>query len=76
MNTKKQDVIAAFNATWAVAEAIRELGEVPEGQLYAGLSEHLDLGTFEKLIGVLVASNLIDRTHHVLRWIGPAKEAN
>ena len=69
------EVTAAFKALRAVAEAIRELGEVPEGQLYAGLSGHLELSVFEKIVGILVSADLVSRTHHRLRWIGPEAEA-
>jgi hypothetical protein len=47
---------AAFGILQAVAEAIRELGEVPSGHLYANLMSKLTLAQFEQVLGVLQGS--------------------
>ena len=57
----------------AVAEAIRELGEVPSGHLYANLMSKLSLAQFEQVLGVLKGAGLVRESNaHLLTWIGPA----
>ena len=68
----KPQIHAAINATLAVAEAIRELGEVPAGHLYAGLISVMDLTQFDSLIAILCRAGVVERTSsHLLKWIGP-----
>ena len=71
--TSKQ-VAAAFQATAAMAEAIRTLGEVPSGTLYANVCGHMELGTYEKIIQTLKNAGLVSESAHLLRWIGPKLE--
>jgi hypothetical protein len=75
MMTKEQ-VRAALEVTRAVAEAIRDLGEVPSGHLYARLLGTLSLEQYEAIIGVLKRTRLVEEdSSHVLRWIGPPPPA-
>lgn len=63
--------IAAVNALLAVAECIRELGEVPSGHLYARLMQVMDYTTYCRLIEVLERERLIRRAPSgMLTWIG------
>jgi hypothetical protein len=62
------DAIAVVRVAHAVAETIRELGQVPSGHLYARLMGVMELHQYEQIIGLLVER---DRSH-LLRWIGPA----
>ena len=72
-NTTTTDVQAAFEVLKAVAEAIRELGEVPSGHLYARMMDHLSLAQFEQVLGVLKGAGLVRESNaHLLTWIGPA----
>ena len=65
---------AAVNATFALAEAIRELGEIPAGHLYARLMNVMDLNQFDALIDILCQAGVVERTPaHLLRWIGGVK---
>jgi hypothetical protein len=67
------EVKAAFGILQAVAEAIRELGEVPSGHLYANLMSKLSLAQFEQVLGVLKGAGLVRESNaHLLTWIGPA----
>jgi hypothetical protein len=67
------EVKAAFGILQAVAEAIRELGEVPSGHLYANLMNKLSLAQFEQVLGVLKGAGLVRESNaHLLTWIGPA----
>ena len=53
------EVKAAFGILQAVAEAIRELGEVPSGHLYANLMSKLSLAQFKQVLGVLKGAGLV-----------------
>ena len=67
------EAIAAVRVAHAVAETIRELGQVPSGHLYARLMGVMDLHQYEQVIGLLVDARLVERDRsHLLRWIGPA----
>ena len=66
----KGQILAAVETTKAVAEAIRELGSVSDGTLYAGVMSHLDLKQYRAIIDILVQAGLITNTNHRLVWIG------
>ena len=66
-----QETAAVVQIVAVVAEAIRELGEVPSGHLYARLMGHLSLEEYQAIVGALKQTKLIEEKHHVLRWVGP-----
>jgi hypothetical protein len=68
--TTQNDVKAALGILKAVADAIRELGEVPSGHLYAHLMSKLSLEQYEQVIGVLKQAGLITESNHLLTWVG------
>ena len=68
--TPHNDVKAALGILRAVADAIRELGEVPSGHLYAHLMGKLSLEQYEQVIGVLKQAGLITESNHLLTWVG------
>ena len=71
--SKTSDAIRAVRIAHIVAEAIRDLGEVPSGHLYARLMGVMELQQYEQVIDLLIDAQLIERTPaHLLRWIGPA----
>lgn len=47
------ELSAGLAALKALAEAIRELKQVPSGHLYAQVMNYLDINAYEKAIGVL-----------------------
>lgn len=53
-----------------VAEAIKELGEVPSGHLYAALSGNLTLNVYQGIIARLVKRGDVKISNHLLTWIG------
>lgn len=62
---------AALHVARAIADAIRELGEVPAGHLYAQVMAQMSLGTFEQIVGLLVDAGLVRRApSHLLVWVG------
>jgi hypothetical protein len=70
----KTQVKAALNGIQAVAEAIRGLGEVPNGHLYAQLMGVMDHRTYESIIGLLKRAGLVSESGNLLTWTGPALE--
>ena len=70
IGTTPNDVKAALGILRAVADAIRELGEVPSGHLYAHLMSKLSLEQYEQVIGVLKQAGLITESNHLLTWVG------
>jgi hypothetical protein len=63
---------AALKAVKALADAIRELGRVPSGHLYASIMGSVDLETYQAVINILKRANLVSEDSvHELRWIGP-----
>lgn len=64
--------LAGLQTVQAIAEAIRELREVPSGTIYAHIMGKVDFESFQKIIGILKRAKLIEETDaHLLRWIGP-----
>jgi hypothetical protein len=66
-----EQVKAAFTIVAAVAEAIRELGSVPSGHLYAQLMGRIDLATYTKIVDTLKNAGLVAEKSDLLTWIGP-----
>ena len=70
----KREVAAAVEAVAAVAEAIRELGSVPSGHLYAAsvMPAGIELATYERILGILKGAGLVaEDGSHMLTWVGP-----
>lgn len=55
-----------------VGEAIKELGEVPSGHLYASVMGYTDIHTYNTIIGLLVKAGKITNKGHLLKWVGGA----
>jgi hypothetical protein len=62
---------ATIAAARILADAIRDLGEVPSGHLYAHVMGAMSLETYQGLIGILKRAGLIEEKAHLLTWIGP-----
>jgi hypothetical protein len=63
---------AAVNAAFALAEAIRNLGSVPSGHLYAQVMNTLSQASYDNVIRALVNAGLVRKDpSHLLTWIGP-----
>lgn len=63
------EVGAAINAIKAVADTIKELGEVPSGVLYANLMGSLNLNQYEQIIGILTRAGVIENRNNLLVWV-------
>lgn len=64
-------VKAMLGAVHALAEAIRDLGSVPSGHLYARVCGHLSLEAYTTFIGVLKKAGQVEEKNHLLIWVGP-----
>lgn len=69
----KADLTAAAGIVLVVSEAIREAGEIPEGELYALLMGKMDIHGFQSLVRLLTRTGLVRSENHLLTWIGPMK---
>jgi hypothetical protein len=70
-NVTKQHIRAAIEATAAVAEAIRELRSVPNGELYAQVMGKMGLEYYNGVLRTLKGAGLVEETGNILRWVGP-----
>ena len=66
-----EQVQGALAITRAVADAIKSLGEVPSGHLYAHLMGKLSLNEYTQVIGILKRAGLVTESSHLLKWVGP-----
>ena len=73
-NAANPQVRGAVGVVLAVAEAIRDLKEVPSGHLYAQLMGHMELATYNKIIDILKNAGMVREQNHLLTWTGPNKE--
>lgn len=71
MEFTRDQIAAALKTVQAVAEAIKELGSVPSGELYAQLMGHLSLSAYTRVIDTLKRTGLVKESNHLLTWIGP-----
>jgi len=70
-----EQVKAATMVVVTVGQAIRELGSVPNGHLYARLMGHLSLDSYNAVIETLKKAGVVKEENNVLTYIGPkAKE--
>ncbi len=66
----KSEVNAAVQVVVAVGEAIKSLGSVPSGHLYAQLMGRMSLETYNKVIALLVKTGAVKNENHLLTWVG------
>ena len=64
-------VRATVETVCAVADAVRAVGSVPSGVLYAQVMAHVDLATYNRIVEVLKNAKLVSESGHVLKWEGP-----
>jgi hypothetical protein len=71
----KAQLNAALSVTFAVAEAVREAGEIPSGTLYAMLIGKVDYDGYQALLRTLTGAGLIEvLASHMIVWCGPKIE--
>ena len=65
--TRSQAILAALDA---IQEAIRDLGEVPSGHLYAHVMGVMSIDTYQAIINALEQAGKIKVSHHLITWVG------
>jgi len=68
MATTKEQLAAALDTLRALADTVKELGEVPSGHLYQVVMGRMSLQAYEKAIGLLIGAGLIRKCGNVLVW--------
>lgn len=74
MSLTKEQIKAALEVLRTVADTIRELGSVPNGELYTQMMPFIDLATYNKVIETLKGAGLVKEELHILKWVGPQPE--
>jgi uncharacterized protein YutE (UPF0331/DUF86 family) len=65
----RQQMQTALDAIHTIAETIRELGEVPSGELYARLMGKIELGDYDLILDTLKRAGLVTESPaHLLKW--------
>jgi transcriptional regulator CtsR len=68
MQITKEKVRAYIEIVKATADAIRELKEVPNGELYARVMSHVSFDQYCAIILTLKNSGVIRETNNILIW--------
>jgi len=70
--TLRAEAHASIRIVGAIADAVRELGSVPSGHLYAQLMGRMSLATYQSIISNIASTGLIRVDgNHLLVWTGP-----
>jgi hypothetical protein len=64
------DVALVVRVIRTVADAIKELGQVPSGELYSQLMSFMTLEEYNMVIGFLTKAKLITYQNHLITWVG------
>jgi hypothetical protein len=66
--TTADQLKAGLAALRAIADAVRELGSVPSGHIYAAVMGTMDITAYEKAITLLCNSGVIRKSGDMLHW--------
>ena len=65
---------AAFQILAAITETIRDLKQVPSGELYARLMGHMSFEAYQRILQTVQNTGLITVKGHMITWTGPEME--
>ena len=74
MNATKEQIKATLDTVRVIADAVRQLGSVPNGILYAQVMPHMGFETYQRIIQTLKNCGLVKEESNVLTWVGPQLE--
>ena len=74
MNATKEQIKATLDTVRVIADAVRQLGSVPNGTLYAIAMPHMSFETYQRIIVTLKNCGLVKEEMNVLTWVGPQLE--
>ena len=66
----KRAIRARIEVCLALRDAIKELGSIPSGHLYANVCGSIDLQTYTWAIEQIKAAGLIEERTHLLVFVG------
>ena len=67
----KEKIKALIEAVKAIRDTIKELKEIPSGELYARLLNHITLEHYQYILNILVKAKQIEiLPSHLIRFIG------
>jgi hypothetical protein len=66
----RYDDLSLLATATVLLDAIKELGSVPNGYLYANVSAYMNLREYDRIIAALKDNGLIKEENHVLTYIG------
>jgi hypothetical protein len=67
---RRRAAAAALTICKIIADAIKELGSIPSGHLYARIQTHLTLEQYRQAVETLKGSGLVEEKNDVLIWKG------
>lgn len=70
MRVTAQEVQAVIETVKAVNDAIKELGTIPSGLLYAHLMGVMDIHTYNRIIELLQRAGTIKVRNHLITYCG------
>ena len=65
---EEQKIKAAVEIMKAVASAVKELGSIPSGHLYAQLMGKMSLETYQDMIATMERLNVISVKNHLITY--------
>jgi len=65
----KEKALFLSNLGKEMSYAVRDCGSIPEGHLYSSVMNHVSLGEFKMLVGLMLKGGLVSKSNNVLRWI-------
>ena len=72
----REQLRAGIDALLALCEAIRSLGSVPSGVLYAHVMGVMSIDAYASAVATMKGAGLVAEEGHVLRWTGPTFDAD
>lgn len=67
----KAQIGAALAVAGTIGKAIRELGQVPSGVLYAQVCGVMSYTAYQGAVGLLKHAGVVTEQNHLLTWVGP-----
>jgi hypothetical protein len=64
----KEQIKASLEVLRLLADTIKEVKQVPSGELYARVMSHLSLNTYHSAIHTLIRSGVIRQENNLLIW--------
>jgi hypothetical protein len=59
---------AGLSLVVAVAETVKDLGEVHSGTLYAALMDRMTLTQFDRVLDIMKRAGMVTQKDNLLRW--------